>query len=255
MGHIGIRSRHQPSVRSGALLYLGYLAVFFTVWTVNRVDYTRIGENAQTTKLWYALPTLAGCAFLIIGVSALGWWRPALFDTTRSGPRWVWVFPIVVALVIIVNFTKVPPQALSGSLLLWSTLGALGVGFGEEMATRGSMIVGLRSALSETKVWLLSTLSFAALHMPNVLFGLPGPAMAVQVMLAFVMGSGLYVARRISGTLLLPMALHGLWDSSLFLNVAAGVSPWDFLFVVYPLAILCTAAVLRHDRSSTRRQD
>ncbi|MEQ1519018.1 MAG: hypothetical protein ABL931_21270, partial [Usitatibacteraceae bacterium] len=53
-------SRRQPSVWMGILLYLGYLAIFFSTWTINGVDYMRIGENAQTTKLWYAFPTLFG---------------------------------------------------------------------------------------------------------------------------------------------------------------------------------------------------
>jgi hypothetical protein len=36
----------------GVLLYLGYLAVFLTTWTINGVDYNRIRQNAETTKLW-----------------------------------------------------------------------------------------------------------------------------------------------------------------------------------------------------------
>jgi hypothetical protein len=43
----------------------------------------------------------------------------------------------------------------------------------------------------------------------------------------------------------LPMVLQGLWDSSLFLNVATGVTPSAAQFAVYPLAIACVMAVLR----------
>ncbi len=59
--------------------------------------------------------------------------------------------------------------------------------------------------------------------------------------------------RRLSGTLLLPMVLHGLWDSSLFLSVATGVEPSMSQFAVYPLAIVCVIAVLRRDRAAQRR--
>ena len=52
-----------------------------------------------------------------------------------------------------------------------------------------------------------------------------------------------------SGTLLLPMALHGLWDSALFLNVATGGEPSLAQFAVYPLAIVCVVAVLRQSWS------
>ena len=165
--------RHKPTVWAGVLLYLGYLAIFFSTWIINGVDYNRIGESADTIMLWYALPTLLGCAFLVVGISILGWWRLALFDLSKSGAPWVWLLSGVMTILIRDNFIGMPYRELSPELLLWSSLGAVGVGFGEEMITRGSMIVGLRSRFSEGKVWLLSSLLFAALHIPNVLFGVP----------------------------------------------------------------------------------
>lgn len=239
-----------PTVLLGILLYLGYLAIFFTTWIVNGVDYNRIGADADTTRLWYAFPTLFGGAFLVVALSLLGWWRRVLFDPVKSGPRWVWILPVVMAGIIVNNFVGAASGSLSAGLLLWSTLGAVGVGFGEEMITRGSLVVGLRSRFTEGQVWLFSTLLFSALHVPNVLFGLPLWAMPIQVLLTFIMGSGLYVLRRLSGTLLLPMVLHGLWDSSLFLNVAIGRASSPVQFIVYPLAIACTVAVVRRSWSA-----
>lgn len=241
-------SKQQPSVWMGFLLYFGYLAIFFTTWTINGVDYLWIGKNAETTKLWYAFPTLFGCAFLLVAISVLGWWRIVLFDRSKSGPLWVWILPIVITGIILRNFSGLDSGKLSSELLLWSTLGAVGVGFGEEMITRGSMIVGLRSRFPEVKVWLISTLLFSALHIPNVIFGLPLWQMPFQVLLTFIFGSGMYAIRRTSGTLILPMALHGLWDSSLFLSVATGAEPSAAQFAVYPLAIVCAIVVLRKNR-------
>jgi len=240
--------RRNPTVGMGFLLYSGYLAIFFATWTINGVDYNRIGENAETTKLWYALPTLFGCTFLVVAITLLGWWRMVLFDQTKSGPRWVWILPIVTTGIILNNFLGLPSGKVSSELLLWSSLGALGVGFGEEMITRGSMIVGLRGRFGELKVWLISTLLFSALHIPNVIFGLPMSVMPIQVLLTFIMGSGFYAIRRMSGTLILPMILHGLWDSSVFMNVAVGKHVSDVQFAVYPLAIACVIAVLLNDR-------
>lgn len=240
-----------PSVATGMLLYAGYLAIFFATWAINGCDYNRIGANAETTRLWYAYPTLFGCAFLVIAISVLGWWRAVLFDTAKARPQWLWVLPAVMGVVILNNFLELPAGKISSELLLWSLLGAIGVGFGEEMITRGSMVVGLRSRFSEGKVWLIGTLLFSALHVPNVLFGLPLWAMPVQVLLTFIMGTGFYVIRRLSGTLIVPMILHGLWDSSLFLNVAAGREPSATQFVVYPLAIACAIAMARHGRRET----
>jgi membrane protease YdiL (CAAX protease family) len=49
------------------------------------------------------------------------------------------------------------------------------------------------------------------LHLPNAFFGVGWPA-AVQVVLAFMMGSGLYSLRRLTGTLVVPMIVHAVWD-------------------------------------------
>jgi membrane protease YdiL (CAAX protease family) len=240
----------KPSVWIGFLLYFGYLAIFFATWAINGVDYLRIGENIETTKLWYAFPTAFGCAFLVVAISVLGWWRLVLFDKSRSGPLWVWILPIVIAGIILNNFLGLQSGKLSSELLLWSTLGAVGVGFGEEMITRGSMIVGLRSRFPEVRVWLISTLLFSALHVPNIFFGLPSSDMPWQVLFTFIFGSGMYVIRRISGTLILPMVLHGLWDSSLFLSVSTGVEPSIVQYAVYPLAIVCALVVLLKTRKA-----
>ncbi len=236
--------RREPSVWLGLVLYLGYLTVFFITWSVNGVDYMRIGESAQTTRLWYAYPTLLGCAFLVAAISFLGWWRLVLFDKSKSGPAWIWIFPVVMAAIIANNFLGMPSGKLTFELVLWSSLGAVGVGLGEEMITRGSMVVGLRSRFTEGKVWLFSTLLFSAMHVPNVFFGLPMANMPIQVILTFILGSGLYVVRRMSGTLLLPIILHGLWDSSLFLTVATGGTPSSIQFAIYPLAIACALVVV-----------
>ena len=236
--------RRPPGIGTALLLYAGYLAIFFATWVVNEVDYTRIGESAETMRLWYATPTLLGSLFLAIAITRLGWWRPVLFDRSRAGPRWIWVLPLGMSAVIAAGLLALPADRLSAGLLLWALLGAVGVGFGEEVITRGSLVAGLRSRFGEGAVWLLSTLAFSALHVPNVLFGVPLWALPVQLVLTFVMGSALYAVRRMSGTLLLPIALHGLWDSALFLGVATGAPASNLQLLVYPLAIACVVALL-----------
>jgi len=241
-------ARFKPSLGAALALYAGYLGIVFATWVFNGVDYQRIGESADTTRLGYALPTLFGSAFLVVALSGLGWWRPVLFDSTRLGPRWLAVLPVTVAVVIASNLLGLQTDRLGADLLVWSALGAVGVGFGEEVVTRGSLVVGLRSRFGEARqgrVWLISTLLFSAMHAPNVLFGLPLWAMPFQLLLTFIMGTALYLIRRHTGTLIVPMVLHGLWDSSLFLSVATGREPSALQFVVYPLTVLCALAVVR----------
>lgn len=241
----------KPNVQLGLFLYVGYLAIFFSTWYVNKVDYPRIGESIETIRLWYAYPTMFGSVFLIIALSVLGWWSIVLFDKEKSGPKWVWLLPIVMFLIIVHAFAQLNFSTISSELWLWTLLGALGVGFGEEVITRGGLIVGLRSRFSETKVWLYSTLLFSAMHVPNVIAGLPLETMPVQVVLTFIIGSGLYVMRRVSGTLIIPILLHGLWDSSIFITSATGGSASAISLLVYPLAIVSIIFVLRKQKHAT----
>ncbi|MFF4894319.1 CPBP family glutamic-type intramembrane protease [Micromonospora chersina] len=56
---------------------------------------------------------------------------------------------------------------LSGAM--WSRLiiGSILVGFNEEVIARGQFFVALRTRFGEVGVWLLSTLLFSLLHLPN----------------------------------------------------------------------------------------
>ena len=191
--------RFQPSVALGLLVYAGYLAIFYATWAINDVDYDTIGDTVESTKLHYAMPTLLGCAFLVVIISVLGWWKVTLFDSFRSGPKWAWIGPIAMFLLAVVSFAGVTWGNASSSLLLWSVLGAIGVGFGEEMITRGALLVGLRTNHHEVMAWLFSTLAFAALHIPNVLFGQSVANTAVQLVFTFLVGSLLWSIRRLSG--------------------------------------------------------
>jgi uncharacterized protein len=72
--------------------------------------------------------------------------------------------------------------------------------------------------------------------------------MPIQVILTFILGSGFYIIRRISGTLIIPMILHGLWDSSIFITQASGGKVSAIQVIVYPMAIVCVIAVLYKNR-------
>jgi membrane protease YdiL (CAAX protease family) len=240
--------RIQPSVALGLLVYAGYLAIFYATWAINDVDYDTIGDTVESTKLHYAMPTLLGCAFLVVAISVLGWWRITLFDSFRSGPKWAWIGPIAMFLLAVGSFATADWGASSGTLVMWSVLGAIGVGFGEEMITRGALLVGLRTHHHEVVAWLFSTLAFAALHAPNALFGQSVGATAGQLVTTFIVGTLLWSIRRLSGTLILCMFLHGFWDSSVFLPGATGADQFIGSTLIYPIGLVCAIGVLLKNR-------
>jgi len=245
--HLGVK----PNLWIAFFIYFGYVAIFITTWIINKVEYLNIGKNAETARLWYAAPTLLGCLFLVIAISILGWWRIVLFDKIKSGPSWAWLLPLTMMILIILRLVHLKTENISDDFWLWSILGAIGVGLGEEMITRGSMIVALRTQFTEGKVWLFSTLLFSAIHIPNAFFGVPFTSMLFQLVITFIMGSALYVMRRLSGTLLLPIILHGLWDSSIFLTQSSGLENSLLDLIIYPIAIICVIPVIKRNWRAT----
>jgi len=239
--------RITPRVRWGIVAYLVYLAVFYGVWIANRIDYTHIGDNAETLWKWYVAPTLAGAVVISIIVSVYGWWRPALFDDRKRMPAWVWVFPAVLVFTTIANLLLGDSSRFTPTMWLLLTAGSLLVGFNEELLTRGQLIVALRSRFGELGVWFFSTLLFGLLHLPNTLFG-TGPVGVSQVFITFIIGSALYLLRRVSGTLIVAMALHALWDFSTF---AANSGLIVFVGLPVAAAAMIVTIVLTRKESRT----
>lgn len=237
-------SKHPLSI--GIIIYLVYLAIFYATWSINGVDYSSISKNEDTLRLWYALPTLIASLSTVIIISLLGWWRKVLFDAKKQPFSWTIILPIFMALIVLTNFSNTDTQNLTLGLIIWGLLGGIGVGFGEEVITRGSLLVGLRSKYSEGKVWLYSTILFSLLHAPNVIFGLDFNNMLIQLVLTFIMGTAFYAIRRICGNLIIPILLHGLWDSSLFIPIATGSqNPSLISIFIYPLALICSIPILK----------
>lgn len=249
----------RPRVRWGVLTYLLYLVVFYTIFVLNGVDYARVGESEQTLLLWYVIPLSGGAVLSIVMVSIYGWWRPALREDRRL-PRGTMALPIVMAAIAVANlvigdFTRVTP-------LMWVYLivGSMLVGFNEELINRGQLIVALRSRFGETGVWLLSSGMFAIFHLPNIFLGI-GAGALVQVLFAFGLGSIFYLARRSTGSLVASMALHGLWDFSLFathgspLPIAGATAPLLALAAVITVPLLLRAERRRAVRTAAALVD
>ena len=240
-----MRVRPRPSV--GVLVFLGYLVVFYGVWIINGIDYDRIGDSATTLQKWYVAPLLYGAVFLIIAATVLRWWRAALFEVRRA-PRWTLITPAVMVIIGIVALTQKDYSDTTGRMWVMLVLGSIGVGFCEEMASRGLLLVGFRGALSERQVWLWTSLLFGLLHLPNWFFG-EGPGAVGQVVLAAMSGTTFYLLRRGSGTLIAAMALHGFWDFTTF--VGDGGAAIGFLNVPVSIASVVLAFILtRKDRDA-----
>ncbi|WP_413377920.1 CPBP family intramembrane glutamic endopeptidase [Paenibacillus taichungensis] len=240
--------RVRPRVGWGVLTYFLYSAVFYAIFLLNGIDYTRVGESERTLLLWYIAPLSGGAVLTITMVTIYGWWRPSLVEG-RHLSRWTTTLPIIMMVIAIVNmltgdFTRVTP-------LMWVYLifGSIMVGFNEEMINRGQLMVALRSRFGETGVWLLSTAMFAVFHLPNMFWGI-GAGALFQVIIAFGLGSIFYLARRSTGSLVASIFLHGFWDLSVF--SANGASALPIAGLLAPLlviaAVITVPIILRREK-------
>lgn len=175
-------------------------------------DYPSLGETVDSVVRALVVPEGIAALALAVVVTALGWWRIATVDTTRSPLRWTWIAPALILVVCLVRLPLVDWTALPWHYFLLLGIGVLFVGVFEELMTRGVLLVGLRRRLPEFGVWIVSCVLFGLLHLLNALAGAGiGPTL-IQVVFAASFGSVLYVARRLSGGLLLPVLLHAFWD-------------------------------------------
>ncbi len=207
--------RVQPRVWIGIVIYLAYVVVVFIVQQLSGIPYTELGDTGGNLFLGAGLSLVIGAILLAITTTALGWWRPALRDRHRAGHKWPIIAPAVMVIALIANFVSVDWASYDVAFFAASVVLLL-VGFTEELATRGLLLVGLRSRLSEVWVWFLTSALFGLMHLVNAINGAAIGSTIQQVVLAFGAGTIFYILRRVTGSLVWAMILHGLWDFSTF---------------------------------------
>ncbi len=160
------------------------------------------------------VPVTLSALFAIAVVSYLRWWRPVLHDDKPVQP-WVRIVPIVLALTILLTIDYDNLFDRSFGLVLWLLIGTLLVGFTEELMFRGLGVMTFRRAgFTEGRVALWSSLVFGLVHATNIFT--EGPKAFLQVIVVSFTGYFLYLSRRASGVIWVPMLLHGFYDFSVF---------------------------------------
>ena len=245
--------RVRPAWWVGVIVYLIYIAIIFSTWAINDTNYLNmVGPDVAFGSL--VAPLGLGAVFMIVALTGLGWWRPVMKEDRPGRPRWtMWIILLIMLGMIVLNSGATNWSAIgTGHLALLIAAGVL-VGFNEEALTRGVLVVGWRGSTSnEIGVWFWATFLFGLMHLPNAFFGTGLTLGILQVGFAFLAGCGFYVLRRVSGSLLLPMALHGAWDFANFARQASGAEAPAlmpvFQFGTYLVSIVLVIVVLRGEK-------
>lgn len=187
-----------------------------------------------------------------------GWWQALFREQRLEQPRWTRAIPVLWVLVIVTTLIVAPWGDWSTGLVLLILVGTLMVGFGEEIVFRGYVLVGARARFPEAGAWFTSTLLFALLHGLNIVTGQALGTTVQQIVSAFVFGTALYFIRRVTGLLVVGMALHGLWDFATFIGHGPGddengvpvssLVSVPFLYLLGGVTIAAAIVVLRRER-------
>ena len=197
----------------GIGVFLAYAVIVGVLWRVTGTRYDALVDSRRHVIRGIILPIGVGALFLAAAASWLGWWDLALFEDARSSLTWALVVPALLAIVALINIGTIDFRSAAATRLPLILIGTLLVGFAEEMASRGILLVGLREGgASEWVVWLVTSLLFALLHAMNALFGQSAKLTVTQTVMAFAAGTAFYISLMTTGTLLVPMLLHALWD-------------------------------------------
>jgi membrane protease YdiL (CAAX protease family) len=204
------------------LLWLGYTVVSIGLWRLvptlagwDAVPYTELSSTTESLlqNVMIAEAITASLVFLLVVV--LGWGKAVLKDT-RPVARWLVAVPIIVAITALATADWSNLADMGGSHILVLALTTVFIGISEETMFRGVFVVGMRRlGRSEMNIWFWSSLAFALIHAGNAFVG-AGVNVVAQTVLAFFGGTVFYIARRATGTLLVPIALHALYDFSVF---------------------------------------
>ncbi|MET0692373.1 MAG: CPBP family glutamic-type intramembrane protease [Propionibacteriaceae bacterium] len=224
--------RLSPRPWLGLVALAAYLVVVFVIQGTSGVPYTDL--SASAANLWRdAILSIAVASVVVAALATWwGWWSPALFERTRAR-RWTIIAPAFVLVLAVLNLVFTRWSSVGIDFVVAGLVVGVLVGFGEEFTTRGLLLVGLRGRLREVFVWLFTCLAFGLIHGVNILLGAPVSTTLQQIVLAAAQGSAFYALRRVTGSLIWAMALHGLWDFSVFvIGTSGGANPFGILTFV-----------------------
>lgn len=161
----------------------------------------------------YAYPDQASATRLVINrgisvvvvvavISFLRWW-PAVRHEALRVRRWLWIVPATLV-VLSLGFTDYGRLREAGPVMTATLLlGVILVASGEELMFRGVVLTFMRGRFTEAPAAIVTSLIFGVMHLPSGV---------VAAIMTAIFGYLLYLTRRVSGGIVIPIAVHAAWD-------------------------------------------
>jgi membrane protease YdiL (CAAX protease family) len=237
-----------PHADRGAL---GFAVAVITVWTAITIGGSVVAAGPGTpldslVSSTFMVQVLLAGAFVAVVVQIKGWRGQLgrIAPRTASSLILLWL-PVL----FIANFAfaaagaPLPPV----SLIALVAINTLMVGASEELAFRGMLWSQVRVRLSFWSGFALVSAMFGAVHLLNGFITGAWASAGIQSFNAAITGAMFLALRIRTGSLLVVMVLHALWDFMLFFATASdgppGVGP-AAAAAIDPLAELATLGII-----------
>lgn len=202
-------------------------AAYFILFQLLSLAFTPLALNIEEPSsaagiaVFYVLPELVGAVILAAFTLSVGWWAELFGRQPIRGRGWMWITIVVVLLFNVLRFATIDYGRAGIDVVATWLLAGLLIGFTEEVLTRGLVVNLLRKAgYREVVVAVISAALFAGLHAGNLLSGQNLLATGFQLIYTFAFGILMYLALRVTGTIIAPILLHASTDPSIFLQTA-----------------------------------
>lgn len=188
------------------------------------------------------LPHLGSALVAIAIIAWLGWGQPMRREPLRA-PRWVWIFPVVLIGASVLTIGTADLQQAGAALALTLLAATFCAGVGQELFFRGIALQAMRDRWRETAAAAGSSLLFGATYLVSAV--VLGSVAIHQAILASGLGYVLYLSRRVSGGIAVPIAMQWLIGFSLSSHdigrVGAPVSDAAFALILVQIVVVLAA--------------
>lgn len=197
--------------------------------------------SASYVLIFFTVPILLGGLLLVAFGASVGWLRSLFARQSLGGRGWMWIAIVVVLLFNVLHLLSIDYGTAGIEYVLTWLLTGLFIGFAEEVLTRGYVVKIMREAgHREIAFALVSAGTFALLHAGNLLGGQSLLATGIQLVYTFFFGILMYLAMRVTRTLLAPVLLHASTDPSIFMHaqypadgaIGAVANPGNFAVII-----------------------
>lgn len=180
----------------------------------DRVSFEFLGDQSMPFVRQFIIPLIAVAAFQALVVRRLGWTSAVMRDSTTTAKKWLWApIGLFITVAIVGTFAADGWTDAGTSYVIGLAVTVVLVGITEEFTFRGLLLVGARRIFArEWHAAVFAAALFGLFHLPNALLGNPLSDEIPHVVQTALLGLVFYALRRLSGTILVPMAVHAVWD-------------------------------------------